>query len=249
MVSSGKKTKTLKTMECTSSTSGEGEEGRVGVKGVAEATVQSHRKSHSIVCCATDRQEEPHLESLSGEQRVCPQMSHLTLRLRVSLPSIWPWEPTSCIHETKGAQRLEMHGQKNSARSPATGPSTDAALRYPLILSDRGSFADLKALAREGRGPFLGGGWWVLCSLPLPCWGCGHHLPLLPRVWWFMQSLCWALGAPVSPEGSVYLCVVVFWLPHLVSWLPAVTGRHSLIAWLKAGRLRGGLKFLNPVGL
>lgn len=63
-----------------SSTSGEGEEGRVGVKGVAEATAQSHRKSHSIVWLQqlTVRRELTDLELPSGEQRVCPQMSHLT---------------------------------------------------------------------------------------------------------------------------------------------------------------------------
>ena len=52
----------------------------MGVKGVAEATPQSHRKSHSIVWLQqlTVRRELTDLELPSGEQRVCPQMSHLT---------------------------------------------------------------------------------------------------------------------------------------------------------------------------
>lgn len=71
----------------------------------------------------------------------------------------------------------------------------------------------------EGRGPSLG--WRLVGTLLFLCLAEAvgtisplffpegddlHAIPLL------------ASRAPVSPEGSFYLRVVVFWLPHLVSW-------------------------------
>lgn len=69
----------------------------------------------------------------------------------------------------KGAQRLEMARAKRTPLDhlpPA--PAQTQLLRIPRILGDRGSFVDLKALAR-GAGTLSGveaGGY---SALPLPC--------------------------------------------------------------------------------
>lgn len=140
---------------------------------------------HCVVA-ATDRQEGAHRPgaSLWGAKGLSPNEPP-DLRLRVSLPDIWPWEPTR-LHpwDQRDAQRLEMARAKRTLDHLPPAPAQAQLLSIPRILSERGSFVDLKALAR-GAGTLSGveaGGY---SALPLPCWGCGHHLsPLLPRRRW-----------------------------------------------------------------
>lgn len=88
----------------------------------------------------------------------------------------------------KGHRKLRKWlGPKNSADHLPPAPAQTQLLGIPWILSDRGSFVDLKALAR-GRGPFWGGGWWVHWAFLCLAEAGAPSFPFFPKVMVFMQS-------------------------------------------------------------